>query len=101
MRFQVACVHGMRGETDQAFAWLDKTLAQRDSGLTRLTTTRLARLAARCFHSDIALVPVPHRRLRGLGQDWNWVVLKPDDDASTGVSLRVGALEIGSVDARN
>jgi tetratricopeptide (TPR) repeat protein len=32
--FQVAIVHAARGEVDEAFAWLEKALAQRDAGLT-------------------------------------------------------------------
>ena len=31
--FQIACAHAHRGETDAAFAWLDRSYAQRDSGL--------------------------------------------------------------------
>ena len=32
--FQIAEVYGFRGEVDNAFEWLDKAYAQRDSGLT-------------------------------------------------------------------
>jgi TolB-like protein/class 3 adenylate cyclase/Tfp pilus assembly protein PilF len=34
--YQVAEVHGARGEADQAFEWLERTFAQRDPGLTYL-----------------------------------------------------------------
>ena len=34
--FQIAAVHAWRGEKDQAFAWLDRALAQRDVGMARL-----------------------------------------------------------------
>jgi hypothetical protein len=33
---QIAEVHGARGETDQAFQWLERAYAQRDSGLLGL-----------------------------------------------------------------
>ena len=32
--FQIASVHAFRGETDAAFAWLQRACAQRDSGLS-------------------------------------------------------------------
>ena len=31
--YQIGGAHAMRGETDEAFAWLDRAFAQRDSGL--------------------------------------------------------------------
>lgn len=34
--FQIAAVHAWRGEKGQAFAWLDRALAQRDVGMARL-----------------------------------------------------------------
>ena len=36
--YQVAVVHAWRGETDQAFAWLDRAWAQHDGGLLRIDT---------------------------------------------------------------
>jgi len=32
--FQIAAIHGVRGETDAAFEWLDRAYAQHDSGLS-------------------------------------------------------------------
>ena len=32
--FQIAEVHGARGEVDAAFEWLERAYAQRDAGLT-------------------------------------------------------------------
>ena len=37
--YQVAEVHGARGETDAAFEWLERAYAQRDSGLFGLRTS--------------------------------------------------------------
>ena len=34
--FQIAEVYAFRGETDQAFAWLERAHAQRDGGLPQL-----------------------------------------------------------------
>ena len=39
--YQVAEVYAYRGETDQAFAWLDRAYRQRDSGLGHLRTELL------------------------------------------------------------
>ncbi len=36
MAFQVAEVYAFRGQNDQAFAWLDRAIAQRDAGLLRM-----------------------------------------------------------------
>jgi tetratricopeptide (TPR) repeat protein len=36
MAYQVAEVYSFRGETDLAFTWLDRALAQRDAGLVRI-----------------------------------------------------------------
>ncbi len=34
--FQIAEVHAFRGETDEAFGWLERAYAQRDGGLTQI-----------------------------------------------------------------
>jgi hypothetical protein len=34
--FQIAEVYAFRGETDQAFAWLDRAYRQRDSGMPEM-----------------------------------------------------------------
>ena len=39
--FQIAEVYAFRGETDQAFAWLDRAYRQRDSGLPEMKTSPL------------------------------------------------------------
>ena len=39
--FQIAEVYAYRGETDQAFAWLDRAYRQRDSGLPEMKTSPL------------------------------------------------------------
>jgi tetratricopeptide (TPR) repeat protein len=41
--YQVAEVYAYRGETDQAFAWLDRAYRQRDAGLGHLRTELLLR----------------------------------------------------------
>jgi TolB-like protein/tetratricopeptide (TPR) repeat protein len=41
--FQIACALAWRGEADQAFAWLDRALAQRDGGLSDLRMDPLLR----------------------------------------------------------
>jgi len=41
--FQIATAHAWRGETDQAFEWLDRALAQRDGGLGDLRLDPLLR----------------------------------------------------------
>jgi hypothetical protein len=48
--FQIAEVHGARGEADAAFDWLERAYAQRDSGLggILLTSPRL-----RSLHGDL------------------------------------------------
>jgi TolB-like protein/Flp pilus assembly protein TadD len=38
--YNIAYVHAMRGETDQAFAWLDRAIANHDSGLPDLVFER-------------------------------------------------------------
>jgi TolB-like protein/class 3 adenylate cyclase len=37
--FQIAEVHAYRGEADEAFAWLERALSQRDPGVTDVKTT--------------------------------------------------------------
>jgi TolB-like protein/lipoprotein NlpI len=46
--FQIAEIHAWRGETDEAFAWLDRAYAQRDGGMTRFRTDPLLN----SLHSD-------------------------------------------------
>jgi tetratricopeptide (TPR) repeat protein len=41
--FQIAEVYAYRGEVDQAFAWLDRAYAQRDTGLAEIKGDRLLR----------------------------------------------------------
>jgi TolB-like protein/Tfp pilus assembly protein PilF len=41
--YQIAQVHAFRGEKDQAFEWLDRAYAQRDSGLTEVKSDALLR----------------------------------------------------------
>jgi serine/threonine-protein kinase len=48
MAYQVAEVHGQRGETDQAFEWLERAYAQRDGGLTGMKTST----PLRSLHGD-------------------------------------------------
>ena len=38
--FQIACVHGARGEADQAFEWLERAYFLRDSGIPLVRLTR-------------------------------------------------------------
>jgi tetratricopeptide (TPR) repeat protein len=46
--YQIAEVHGARGEVDEAFAWLERARAQRDGGLATLMGAR----ALRSLHGD-------------------------------------------------
>lgn len=46
--FQIAEVHGARGETERAFEWLERAYAERDFGLTTVRTTPFLRP----LHSD-------------------------------------------------
>jgi tetratricopeptide (TPR) repeat protein len=43
MAYQIAEVHAWRGDTDQAFAWLDRALEQRDGGMAMLSYDPLLR----------------------------------------------------------
>ena len=43
MAYQAAEAYAQRGETDQAFEWLERAYAQRDGGLTRIKTSTLLR----------------------------------------------------------
>ncbi|MCB1164469.1 protein kinase [bacterium] len=45
---QIACVHALRGETENAFTWLDRAYAQRDAGLPGLKLEP----ALRSLHGD-------------------------------------------------
>ncbi len=38
--FQVACVHGFRGESDKAFEWLERSYFLRDSGIPLVKLAR-------------------------------------------------------------
>lgn len=46
--FQVAKVHGMRGEIDPSFEWLERAYARRDFGMIELRSNR----SFRAFHGD-------------------------------------------------
>ena len=52
--YQIACVHAVRGERDQAFHWLDKAFQQHDAGLVMVRT---------------------HHQLSGLHADPRWSAL--------------------------
>ena len=43
MAYQAAEAYAQRGQTDQAFEWLERAYAQRDGGLTRIKTSTLLR----------------------------------------------------------
>jgi serine/threonine protein kinase/Tfp pilus assembly protein PilF len=46
--FQVAEIHGLRGEIDASFEWLERAYAERDFGLTELRSNR----SFRALHGD-------------------------------------------------
>ena len=41
--YEIALVHAFRGETSQAFEWLDRAYAERDSGLPNIKGNPLLR----------------------------------------------------------
>ena len=55
--FQIAEVHAIRGETDLAFAWLDRAYVQRDSGLVELNVRR----SLRSLHGDPRWAPLQRK----------------------------------------
>lgn len=51
--FQVACIRASRGESDAAFAWLERAYAQRDAGLAQA----LSEPVLRALHGDLRWEP--------------------------------------------
>jgi hypothetical protein len=52
--YQIAEIYAYRGEADQAFAWLDRSYAQRDPGLNQLKLDPLLKkLRADLRYSDL------------------------------------------------
>ncbi|HSH00034.1 MAG TPA: protein kinase [candidate division Zixibacteria bacterium] len=55
--YQIAIIHGFRGEVDEAFAWLDKAIAANDAGIPTSKITPFLK----CLHDDPRWLPLLKR----------------------------------------